>query len=169
MNVFVEELVCVKGTMHPIDSDFDAEEVEKHRGDMILPSSNFLNGKINFRVTAFNYAFIQDGQARVHHQCCLRHLYLTLHGLPGGPFSILSLKDEFRLGMDVTKVMKRTSRSVINNHGGDKVSQITEGIVCPLDIVVELMNDPSGNIAGKENRIDPGIEITAGVSQWVVL
>jgi hypothetical protein len=169
VDVFVKELVRVKGTMHPIDSDFDAEEVEAHRGNVILPSSNFLNGMINFRVAAFNKVFVQDGQTRVNHQCRLRQLYLTLDGLPAGPFSILSLKDEFGLWMDVAKVMKRTGRSIINNHAGDKVSHITEDIVCPLNIVVKLMYEPSGNVAGKENRIDPGIEITAGVPQRVVL
>jgi len=169
MDVFVEEFVCVKSSVHPVDSNFDAEEIEAHRGNVILPSTNFLNGVVHLRVTAFDQEFIQHGQHSVNGQGRLRQFYLTLDGFPGGSCSPLGLEDLFGLGVDVAKVMKCTRGPIVNKHCGDKVSHVTKDVVCPLYIVIAFMYDPSCKTRGKEYRIDPGIEITAGISQWVVL
>ncbi len=62
VNVFVQKLVCVKGAVHPVDADFDAEKVKGHCGNVVLPSTNFLNRVVNLCVTRFDQVFVQDGQ-----------------------------------------------------------------------------------------------------------
>ncbi len=61
MNVFVEKLVGVKGAVHPVDSNFDAAKVKDHCGNVVVPSTNFLNGVVNLCVTSFDHPFVQDG------------------------------------------------------------------------------------------------------------
>lgn len=122
MDVFVKEFVRVKGAMHPVDPDFDAEKVKDHRGNVALPSTYFLNGEINLCVTVFDQKFIQDGQHCIDRQGCLGQFYLALDGLPAGSCSSLGLKDLFGLGVDVAKVMECTGSSVVNNHAANKVS-----------------------------------------------
>ena len=109
VNMFVQKLVRVKGAVHPVDANFDAEKVEGHCGNVVLPSTNFLNRVVNLCVTRFDQVFVQDGQHGVKGHGCLGQLYLSLDGLPAGSRSSLGLKDLFGLGVDVAKVMENSA------------------------------------------------------------
>ncbi len=71
--------------------------------------------------------------------------------------------------MDVAKVMENSARGVVNNAASNKVSQVAKEVVCIFNVVVEFVNEPSSSAGGKKNRIDPAVEITARVCQWVVV
>ena len=169
VNVLVENFVGVEGAVHPVDSDFDAEKVKDHGRNVLLPSSNFVNGEVNLCVIILDEEFIKDWKHSVNDQRGLGQLYLSLDGLPGGSCSSLGLKDLLGLGVDVAKVVEYTGGSIVYKASGNEISQVAKKIVRPLEVVTEFMDEPGSKASGKEERIDPGIEISAWVSQWVVV
>ena len=71
--------------------------------------------------------------------------------------------------MDVAKVVEDTGGSIVDKASGNEISEVAKKIVRPLEVVTEFMDEPGSKASGKEERIDPGIKISAWVSQWVVV
>lgn len=164
MNVFVENFVGVEGPVHPVDSDFDAEKVKHHGSNMFLPSTNFINGKVNLCIIILDKVFIKHWKHCVNDQRCLGQLYLSLDGVPSGSCSSLRLKDLFGLGVDVAKVVEDTGGSIVYKTSSNEISHVAKKVVRPFEIVAEFMDEPRSKARRKHERIDPGIEISAGVS-----
>ena len=141
-----------------------AEKVKDHGSNVLLPSTNFINGKVDLCVIILDKEFIKDWKHSVNDQGCLGQLYLSLDGLPSGSCSSLCLKDLFGLGVDVAKVVEDTGGSIVYNASSNEISHVAKKVVRPFEIVAEFVDEPRSKASRKHERIDPGIEISAGVS-----
>ena len=87
------------------------------------------------------------------------------HDASGRTGSILLIKDFDTLFVNVAKVMQDSRRSIVDDHGTDKVAQITQDIVRPFHTVVCERKKFRYQGISKQPRIDPGIEIATGIFQ----
>ena len=130
MNVFVQKLVGVQGSVHPVNANFDTGKVNGCEKDVIEPSADFINGAVDLGVALFDEEFVDSGVDYVQEHGFLCQTDLIPYHFAGwhGSFG----KDSLGSWMDVAMVMKEQPYPVVDNHGPDEIAQIAQQVVCGL-------------------------------------
>jgi hypothetical protein len=67
------------------------------------------------------------------------------------------LEDCLGHGVDITKIMKDSSGTIVNDHGPYEIAKITQEVVTPFD--TELINKRRSHSRWKKDGIDIGIDV----------
>mmetsp|Transcript_1316 Transcript_1316/g.1772 ORF Transcript_1316/g.1772 Transcript_1316/m.1772 type:complete len:273 (-) Transcript_1316:88-906(-) len=168
MNVFVHPLVGVKCAVHPVDANFHKTKVQKHVHGVVSPSPDFCHSKVGSCPSFFHDPFVKHGQQHIESQTTLRQSDLIPHNFGRRANTSLLFKCFLARRMNVAKVMENSRHTVIDNHGTDKVSQITQEVVTPFQRP-DRVDNLSSKFIGNNNGVNVGIEIPARVFQWFTL
>lgn len=161
VNVLVHPFVGVECTVHPINADFNAGKVKHHGRDVLRPAANFVNGKICSGPPGFHKKFIQDRQEDIDEHALLRESNLMPNRFRRRPLPIFENSPAH--GVNVAKIMKDTTGSIVHKHGPNKISEIAQDVVGPFN--PDFENQKRNKPVPKKERIDPRIEIATRIFQ----
>mmetsp|Transcript_7942 Transcript_7942/g.29710 ORF Transcript_7942/g.29710 Transcript_7942/m.29710 type:complete len:429 (-) Transcript_7942:51-1337(-) len=160
VHVLVQELVGVKGPVHPVDADLHQHEVGHRPREVVGPSADLVHVEIGPRVAVLDQPGGEDREGRVAEHGGLREADLVPDGGSRRDLVLLALENPLTEDM-VDHDVPNARCDVVHQNSRNQVAQVGHHVVAKL-LSEALLKAPARRLA-EEDAVDQVVEGAVGI------
>lgn len=166
VDIFVEELVGVELTVHPVDTNLEEDEVKKSRHEVLAETTKLFNGEVDLSPTRLDQELRENWESSIDEEGELSKGHLINESSLGGKRTTLG-GVELLLEENIDEKRPDTSSDPVNEGTKDKISQVGVKVVAKL-MTVLLIDEGVEGLEVKdvsEDTVDELIDLSIWVGR----